>query len=139
MEFMMPDDGKSGWNQNQPAIWSLNGQIPRTLQYGKAECSCWTSGCGEFDIFETLNPGSSMLKSTLHGTIRGGSSDYFNRPTSGYMKAAVIFHDNNIVVQELPADFNINNPSIAASEIFQMCDDHKSKHVSSIFRLAHNG
>jgi hypothetical protein len=139
MEFTMPDDGKSGWNQNQPAIWSLNGQIPRTLQYGKAECSCWKSGCGEFDIFESLTPGSTMLKSTLHGSaVRGGSSDYFVRPTSGYMKAAVIFHDNDIVVQQLPNDFNINNPSIASREILHMVDDSKTKQAHSIFRLGHH-
>jgi hypothetical protein len=56
-EFMMPDDGASGWNQNMPAIWALNSQIPRTEQYGA--CSCWESGCGEFDIFETLDPGNT--------------------------------------------------------------------------------
>jgi hypothetical protein len=56
-EFMMPDDGTSGWNQNMPAIWALNAQIPRTEQYGA--CSCWASGCGEFDIYETLDPGNT--------------------------------------------------------------------------------
>ncbi|KAF2417230.1 hypothetical protein EJ08DRAFT_622322, partial [Tothia fuscella] len=90
MEFMMPDDGSSGWNRNMPAIWALNAQIPRTAQY--ASCSCWKSGCGEFDIFETLHSGSSFCKSTLHGGVNGGSSDYFTRPASKYMKAAVIFH-----------------------------------------------
>lgn len=49
-EFDMPLDGNQGFNGDLPAIWTLNAQIPRTLQYGKAECSCWQSGCGEFDV-----------------------------------------------------------------------------------------
>lgn len=55
-EFQMPNDGTSGWNQNMPAIWALNAKVPRTQQYGA--CSCWDSGCGEFDIFEVLDPGN---------------------------------------------------------------------------------
>lgn len=50
MEFQMPTDGTSGFNADIPAIWILNAKIPRTLQYGNAECSCWESGCGEFDV-----------------------------------------------------------------------------------------
>jgi hypothetical protein len=56
-EFIMPNDGTSGWNQNMPAIWALNSQIPRTEQYGA--CSCWKSGCGEVDIYEVLDPGNT--------------------------------------------------------------------------------
>jgi hypothetical protein len=56
LEFSMPDDGSmDGFNANMPAIWLLNTKIPRTQQYG--DCSCWKTGCGEFDIFETLAPG----------------------------------------------------------------------------------
>lgn len=131
----MPDDGKTGWNQNQPAIWALNGQIPRTLQYGKAECSCWKSGCGEFDIFETLHSGSRMTKSTLHGAVSGGSSDYFHRPTTTYIKAAVIMRDDGIVVQQLPDNFDINNTSIPAQQMLQMFDDSKTSVANSVFRL----
>jgi hypothetical protein len=32
---------------DEPAIWMLNAQIPRTTQYGPSDCSCWESGCGE--------------------------------------------------------------------------------------------
>lgn len=131
----MPNDGKTGFNGDLPAIWALNAQIPRTLQYG--DCSCWQSGCGEFDIFETLDSGSGMAKSTLHGVVNGGSSDYFVRPVSQYLKVAVILHDDNIVVQELPADFDLNNASIAAQQIFKMCDDSRTTVANSVFRLAH--
>ena len=98
VEFMMPRDSGSGFNVDMSAAWFLNGQIPRTLQYGNALCSCWTSGCGEFDVFEILSTGSDYLTTTLHtsqgtGTQFGGGgcSDYINRPLSSYMKAAIIF------------------------------------------------
>ncbi|KAG9230175.1 putative TOS1-like glycosyl hydrolase-domain-containing protein [Amylocarpus encephaloides] len=91
MEFSMPFDGKSGFNADMPAIWALNAKIPRTLQYGDASCSCWGSGCGEFDILETLSPGSKFLKSTVHTNEPCGDSDYVLRPTSDSIKVAVIF------------------------------------------------
>jgi hypothetical protein len=80
-----------------PAIWMLNAQIPRTLQYGKSECSCWETGCGEFDIAEALSSGSAYLKSTLHTNRPGGASDYLLRPTHGTMKIAVIFDSSEAI------------------------------------------
>ena len=71
----------------------LNAQIPNTLQYGEATCSCWKSGCGELDLFEILDSGNTRAKSTWHGNNPGGDSNYFNRPTDGTMKAAVIFDE----------------------------------------------
>ena len=97
-------------NGDMPAIWMLNAQIPRTLQYGDSLCSCWTSGCGEFDIFEILSAGSDKLISHLQdkqGGSGGGSSDYFARPTSGSMKAAVIFTGSNIHIQTVTDDSGI--------------------------------
>lgn len=84
----MPLSGKTGFNADMPAVWMLNAQIPRTEQYGN--CSCWESGCGEFDIFEVLDSGDEKTKSTWHGVNSLGDSDYFARPTSGTMKAAVV-------------------------------------------------
>ncbi|KAM0692892.1 hypothetical protein Q7P36_007449 [Cladosporium allicinum] len=104
-EFQMPDDGQTSANiydpVNMPAIWMLNAQIPRTLQYGNAECSCWTSGCGEFDIFEVLAPGDKRMKSTLHGNNQGGSSDYFDRPCDNTIKAVMVMKDNDIHIKIL--------------------------------------
>ena len=97
-EFGMPDDGQSGTNLNMPAIWMLNAQIPLTLQFGDPTCSCWKSGCGEFDIFEVLNSGNTKAKSTFHkgqsdGQLGGaGDSDYFDRPTTGTFKLAVVLN-----------------------------------------------
>lgn len=91
MEFSMPSDSSSGFNADMPAIWMLNAEIPRTLQYGSASCSCWESGCGEFDIMEVLSSGSEYCKSTFHMNVSGGDSDYITRPTSSTMKIAVTF------------------------------------------------
>ncbi|OBT56948.1 hypothetical protein VE04_03192 [Pseudogymnoascus sp. 24MN13] len=106
LEFGMPSDGSSGFNADMPAVWMLNAQIPRTLQYGEASCSCWTTGCGEFDIAEVLMTGDNRCKSTLHTNAPGGSSDYFARPTSGTMKLAVIFNgaDGTANIQKLSDD-----------------------------------
>lgn len=98
LEFSMPSTGKTGFNGDMPAIWLLNAQIPLTSQYGEnPECSCWTSGCGEFDIFEILDSGNFRCKSTLHMAPAGGCSDYFERPTNGTIKAAVVFTGSNEV------------------------------------------
>jgi hypothetical protein len=103
----MPHDSSAGFNSDMPSIWLLNAQIPRTLQYGNPECSCWVSGCGEFDIAESLNAGSEYLKSTVHTDHPGGDSNYFKRPTSGTTKLAVIFSSeaSSIRLQVLPADY----------------------------------
>ena len=90
----MPNDGNSGSaydNANMPSIWLLNAKIPRTGQYVKETCSCWKSGCGEFDIFEVLDPGNTRCKSTVHSNDAVGHSDYFERPVDKTIKVVVIF------------------------------------------------
>ena len=114
-EFQMPDSGEQAENEytpvNMPAIWSLNAQIPRTLQYGNEDCSCWQSGCGEFDIFEVLAAGDSRMKSTMHGNKAGGSSDYFYRPFNEAVKGAMIMMNNQIHVKMLPNDTSFDFPA----------------------------
>ena len=110
MEFAMPMSGKRRFNSDMPGIWLLNAQIPLTSQYGtNSECSCWTSGCGEFDLFEVLDSGNFRCKSTLHMTPAGGSSDWFQRPVKATITAAVVFAggDDGILVKVLdePQDF----------------------------------
>ncbi|KAI9841081.1 MAG: target of Sbf [Thelocarpon superellum] len=97
-EFQMPDDGQSGWNLNMPAIWILNAKIPRTSQFpADPACSCWASGCGEFDLFEILNSGNTKAKSTFHMGQAAGDSDYFVRPTGATIKAAVILDGSSSI------------------------------------------
>ncbi|CUM64358.1 uncharacterized protein PRCAT00001960001 [Priceomyces carsonii] len=114
-EFEMPEasGSSSTYNYDMPAIWLLNAKIPRTLQYGDSSCSCWETGCGELDLFEILSSGSDKLISHLHdgqgggssGYGGGGSQDYFKRPTSGTIKAAVVFDGENIHILTVDDDF----------------------------------
>ncbi|KAK9485299.1 putative TOS1-like glycosyl hydrolase-domain-containing protein [Lipomyces starkeyi] len=127
LEFSMPSDSSSGasYNIDMPAIWFLNGKIPRTQQYGS--CSCWSSGCGEFDAFEVLSTGSQYLTTTLHtwqGTDNtyggGGTSDYFTRPTDSTMKAAVLFDGSSESIYLLELDSSTDfGDSISADLIAQ--------------------
>ncbi|CCK68067.1 Tos1p KNAG_0A03880 [Huiozyma naganishii CBS 8797] len=106
-EFEMPSDTNgNGYNQDMPAIWLLNAKIPRTLQYGKSECSCWETGCGEMDLFEILSNGSNKLISHVHDAQGGGTQDYFQRPIGNTLKAAVIFNgnDKSIHIVEIDGD-----------------------------------
>ena len=130
-EFDMPHDGNNGFNGDMPAIWMLNAQIPRTLQYGEASCSCWDSGCGEFDIVEVLSPGEERCKSTLHTNKPGGSSDYIRRPTNGLMKVAVIMNsaDGTINVQVLPDGQDFPG-SLSAGEVNNLLSLHSGNDVS---------
>ena len=99
LEFSMPYTNMTGFNADMPAIWLMNAQIPLTSQYGEnPDCSCWTSGCGEFDLFEVLDSGNFRCKSTLHMAPAGGSSDWFMRPTVESITAAVVLAGSNEVV-----------------------------------------
>ncbi|KAL9020558.1 MAG: hypothetical protein Q9185_002144 [Variospora sp. 1 TL-2023] len=137
MEFSMPATGKTDFNGDMPGIWLLNAQIPLTSQYGtNPSCSCWTSGCGEFDLFEVLDSGNHRCKSTLHMAPAGGSSDYFKRPENDNIKAAVLFLGSNesarIQVLDDGQDFD---EALAAEMINAIArGNHTSK--SSVFRLA---
>ncbi|KAK9234849.1 putative TOS1-like glycosyl hydrolase-domain-containing protein [Lipomyces kononenkoae] len=128
LEFGMPTDSTSSsgtGNLDMPAVWFLNGKIPRTQQYGS--CSCWESGCGEFDVFEVLSSGSQYMVPTLHdwqGTNNqyggGGSSDYFVRPTTGTMKAAVLFDGSSMSISLLQLDPSTEfGDSVSADTISQ--------------------
>ncbi|CAG8953071.1 hypothetical protein HYFRA_00003266 [Hymenoscyphus fraxineus] len=133
MEFSMPSDGKSGFNADMPAIWLLNAKIPRTLQYGKAECSCWESGCGEFDIVEALHSGSTYLKSTIHTNAPAGDSDYILRPSSSTMKLAVIFSsaDSSIHVEMLPSGTEFA-AQLSAGDLDKLCNSAAGRTVSRL-------
>ncbi|KAG9637759.1 hypothetical protein KCU64_g14077, partial [Aureobasidium melanogenum] len=136
-EFEMPLDGNTdaATNGDMPAIWMLNAQIPRTLQYGQADCSCWTTGCGEFDIFEVLAPGDLRCKSTLHSNIKGGNSDYFKRPVSGSMKAMVLLNGENMHIKVLDNDYQVPT-SIDASWISNQCETSLIQNtLNSLFAL----
>ena len=93
----MPYTNGTGFDADMPAIWILNAQIPRTLQYGSSQCSCWETGCGEMDVFEVLGGGDQRMKATWHGDDAGGSSYWFNRPQTS-QKAGVLLSESNAIV-----------------------------------------
>jgi len=135
-EFSMPADA-NGYvpNQNLPSIWGLNAKIPRTSQY--SSCSCWNSGCGEFDFFEVIQGAPNYVKSHCHssqgatsyGKGGGGSPNYFERPFNKAIKAAVIFEaTGTIIVKILPDSFDFS-PLIQPSALAGNAGK------SSVFRL----
>jgi hypothetical protein len=122
-EFSMPDSGETTTDTydpvNMPAIWALNAQIPRTLQYGNEDCSCWSTGCGEFDMFEVLASGDARCKSTYHGNKAGGDSNYFARPMTGSIKVGMILFDDaiHIKVLDLSVSFDQDMDASVIDEI----------------------
>ena len=136
MEFQMPLTGKTGFVMDMPAVWTLNAQIPNTLQYGESNCSCWESGCGEWDIFEVLDSGNTRAKSTFHGNPSGGDSNYFNRPTDSTLKAAVIFdgESNSGHIIMLPDD-TVLDESIAGDVVVGWVNQMHSEAQKASFRL----
>ncbi|KAJ8108987.1 hypothetical protein OPT61_g7786 [Boeremia exigua] len=101
-----------GLISDAPAWWFLNAAIPRVLQYGSDRnnipCSCWSTGCGEFDAFEVLGNGEERAKSTMHrqGNLEGGDSNYFKRPVGRMLKFAVVWHFPHITARVLDDDYD---------------------------------
>lgn len=126
-EFEMPQENNGNEdiiNYNSPAIWLLNAQIPRTSQYSmNSNCSCWASGCGEFDIFEIMNnTHSTELLTTIHdyqgtdnintGIIIPG---YIERNFNSVMKGGVIFDNSGNAVVFMSNSTTFNNTITAAT------------------------
>ncbi|CAN9326863.1 unnamed protein product [Alternaria alternata] len=118
IEFQMDHYPNLGTDQGMlsdaPAYWFLNAAIPRILQYGSDRnnipCSCWSTGCGEFDAFELLSNGAERAKSTIHrqGNLEGGDSNYFRRPVGQTMKFAVVWHYPHITALVLDDKFDFS-------------------------------
>lgn len=119
-EFTMPSepDDIGSFNGDMPAIWALNAQIPRSQQYGS--CSCWPE-CGELDLFEILSGGSDMLTTTFHSVVGGGgaTSNYFERPTTGYMKAAVVFIGSTKQIEIIVLDDDVEFTETLAFDVYE--------------------
>ncbi|XBW37261.1 hypothetical protein QEN19_002844 [Hanseniaspora menglaensis] len=129
---------------DMPAIWLLNAQIPRQSQYPtNSNCSCWASGCGEFDIFEVINgTNTDKFLSTFH-TFQGVESistgltqdAYFERDTSGSMIGGVVFDSNGNTISFMTDSLSFNE-SISASDLLDIIsankDDESSTALSSV-------
>ena len=91
VEFQMPLSGSGdGLNPDMPAFWLLNSKIVNTQQYDA--CSCWSTGCGEWDIHEVLTKGATQGSASMHmgKNFAGTPSQTFDRPTEKTMKMAAI-------------------------------------------------
>ncbi|MCJ1284927.1 target of Sbf [Xylographa opegraphella] len=91
IEIQMPASGQTGYlNADMPAFWLLNTQIVNQQQYGK--CSCWATGCGEWDIHEILEAGATTGYASMHmgSNYAGTPPQGLPRPTSETMKIAAI-------------------------------------------------
>lgn len=138
----MPLSGKRDPNiyalqPDMPAVWLLNADIPRTSQY--TNCSCWATGCGEFDIFETLDSGDIRTKSTLHSTIDGGDVNWIPRPTNSTMKAAVTFDADGAALHVKVLPDNTEFPtSFTPQDIAEFCDTNANGTVYDLQTLQHH-
>ncbi|EDO18997.1 hypothetical protein Kpol_2002p68 [Vanderwaltozyma polyspora DSM 70294] len=129
-EFEMPTETQTNSTSFEyydlPAIWLLNDQIARTSQYpSNTNCSCWSSGCGEFDIFEIMNGTErNNLYSTFH-TYQGiadlgtgiQADGHFSRNTTNTMKGGVVFDSNGDVISFLSPDIEFNTTYAAEKVI----------------------
>ncbi|PVI08167.1 hypothetical protein DM02DRAFT_579331 [Periconia macrospinosa] len=144
IEFQMDHYDNLGSDQGMlsdaPAWWFLNAAIPRILQYGNDRnnipCSCWSTGCGEFDAFELLGRGEMRAKSTIHrqGNREGGDSNYFLRPVGHTLKFAVIFHDWNITATVLDDSFDFSQ-SLTQAQIDDLVAYDQDDAAHSLFSV----
>ncbi|KAF2204489.1 hypothetical protein GQ43DRAFT_409475 [Delitschia confertaspora ATCC 74209] len=144
VEFQMDHydntNNDQGLISDAPAYWFLNSLISRTLQYGNdrrgVPCSCWITGCGEFDAFEVLARGEERAKSTLHrqGNFEGGDSNYFRRPVGRTLKFAVMWYQYNITATVLPDDFSFSQ-TLLSSQIDQIVAYDSNSNTHSLFAI----
>jgi hypothetical protein len=144
IEFQMDHYDNIGSDQGMlsdaPAWWFLNAAIPRVLQYGNDRdnipCSCWSTGCGEFDAFEVLGRGEERAKSTIHrqGNIEGGDSNYFRRPVGQTLKFAVVFYGYNITATVLDDEF-VFSEGLEESVISEMVQYDPDSDSHSLFAI----
>lgn len=144
IEFQMDHYDNYGNDQGMlsdaPAWWFLNAAIPRILQYGNDRnnipCSCWSTGCGEFDAFEVLGRGEMRAKSTIHrqGNLEGGDSNYFLRPVGRMLKFVVVFHNWNITARVLDDRFDFSE-GVTAQQIEDILRYDPKDNFHSLFPI----
>ncbi|AOA63031.1 GPI-anchored cell wall protein [Komagataella phaffii CBS 7435] len=146
-EFETPEESKYSEDDvlyyNMPAIWLLNARIARTSQYPtNTSCSCWASGCGEFDIFEVMNStDSNKFVSTIHD-FQGTDEVQTGLTLNGYMlrtpeetqSGGVVFGSDGTITVFLSnyTDFSSQiEASVQQSWIFDLEEDTLATTLSS--------
>ena len=135
-EYSMPKSGmkKGGawdnFNPDMPSFWALNSKAVNAQQYGK--CSCWKTGCGEWDIHEVLVPGADAGSVSVHM-----GKDYavtahttIDRPSDDKktMKIAAILTKDSVHVQVLDDGMNFDEV-IQGSTIDSMVNGPLSEQI----------
>ncbi|KAF3895828.1 Target of Sbf [Trichophyton interdigitale] len=127
----MPYTGNKGTTiydpKDMPAIWLLNAKIPLTSQYPmNPDCSCWKSGCGEFDVLEVLAPGDGRCKSTYHTeqSKSGGSSYYFDRPEEPVTVAVVFNGEDSTLYVKVLKNMEHFPETLSHEDIKKLCADN---------------
>lgn len=131
-EFEAPTESQTNSSSfdsyDMPAIWLLNSQIPRQSQYPtNSNCSCWASGCGEFDIFEVINGTTTgEFYSTFHtyqgvDSVEEGltQSAYFKRETNGTMIGGVVFDSDGNTISFMTDSLSFDE-TISASSLLKI-------------------
>ncbi|RHY42909.1 hypothetical protein DYB34_006748 [Aphanomyces astaci] len=117
---------KMDGGQGLPAIWALNAQAVRANQYG---CNCRgmgdPGGCGELDIAEAIQRGSSTLSTHnywLNANPSDGHDTWTSRPTNEPATFVTILDERSGVIKVLRlggddfAAFNVDNISAEAMD-----------------------
>ncbi|AET41404.1 Toh1p Ecym_8110 [Eremothecium cymbalariae DBVPG len=132
---------------DMPAIWLLNAHIPRTAQYpNNVKCSCWASGCGEFDIFEVMNSTEvNHLYSAFH-TFQGiddvgigiQAPAYLERDPHGIMAGGVIFDSKGYTRVFFSDKIDFDDDVITASTLYKIMNSisPKSVHQSKLTKVS---
>lgn len=117
MPYVTPTDSKLS---NMPAIWLLNANLVNLVQYGGDTCSCWTSGCGELDIFEVIpgdyNSAVTQIHMSPDSNLNTGVDGVFARPFNEFITVALIMSDSSIRIQVVE-DHDWSEDSLSQSEI----------------------
>eukprot|EP01097_Dermamoeba_algensis_P005292 TRINITY_DN3358_c0_g1_i2.p1 TRINITY_DN3358_c0_g1~~TRINITY_DN3358_c0_g1_i2.p1 ORF type:complete len:191 (-),score=26.09 TRINITY_DN3358_c0_g1_i2:134-706(-) len=135
-KVLMPNAGRAKKstdnNYNLPAIWSLNGRIVRTAQYG---CNCHgvTGNCGELDIAEVIPSNSSRCISQIYYFNRttGTGAKFFPRPFTTPVVFVTIFDHGSIRVFKL-SDWDF--PSVLTSTTFNQWSSRPATTASPYVR-----
>ena len=118
-EFQMPRSGQTGYqNADMPAFWLLNSKVVNTQQY--ANCSCWASGCGEWDILEVLSNDLTTGYASLHMGCNYGVTAEQNgiaRPTTATIKIAAIVSSQGVAHVRVLDDSTTFGTTVAGSTV----------------------
>lgn len=108
-------------NLNLPGIWLMNDYIPRTGEYPRdANCSCFASGCGAYDIFKATDPKNPnrlfsnvhILQNNTNATHGIPSKNYIERKTNNAtMRGGVIIDSAGNIISFLNDNINFGNIS----------------------------